>query len=235
MRKSIVIFAALAVLIGFGPPAQAGDFKSGVHYFELMEKQPVQTGQKVEVTEAFWYLCPHCAELEPMIEAWRKKGMPASAELVIMPAVLRDTWAFHARTYYAFEALGIAQKAHPALLKEIHERKARIGTAQEMAKFAAQFGATEKDFLDAFTSFSVDAKLRWATRLSEAYELDGVPAIIVDGKYRTSAATAGGYAELFELVNFLVAKAASERRGAPAATPPPKPASPAPAKPATPK
>lgn len=222
MRKLLSLFTVVFVIAAVLPAAHARDFKLGMHYFELIEKQPVQTGQKIEIAEAFWYLCPHCAELEPFLEQWLKNGKPANAEFLRMPAVLRDTWAFHARTYYAFEALGIADKAHPALFKDIHERKNRIGTPQDMAKFAAQFGVKEQDFLDAFKSFSVDAKLRWATRLSEAYELDGVPAIIVDGRYRTSAQTAGGYPELFELVNFLVARAAAERRapaGKPAAMP----------------
>jgi thiol:disulfide interchange protein DsbA len=226
MHKIFAMLVAGSTAFLPAAPAQAVEWKSGVHYFELLEKQPVQTGQKIEVTEAFWYMCPHCAEIEPYVEKWLKSGKPANAEFVRMPAVLRDTWAFHARTYYAFEALGIVDKAHVPLFKDIHDRKIRIGTPQEMAKFAAQFGVKEQDFLDAFRSFSVDAKLRWATRLSEAYELDGVPSIIVDGRYRSSAQTAGGYSELFELVNFLVAKAAADRR-APTAAPPPRPAAPA--------
>jgi thiol:disulfide interchange protein DsbA len=42
-----------------------------------------------------------------------------------------------------------------------------------------------------------DSKLR-------GYEITGVPAMVVNGKYRVSAASAGGHKEMLEVVDYLV-------------------------------
>lgn len=190
--------------------AQAASFQPGVHYFELKQVQPVQTGDQVEVLELFWYGCPHCFDLEPYIEAWLQ-NKPEAAEYVRLPAIFRDSWALHARAYYTFEALGIVDQVHKDFFDEIHRRRSRIVSFDQLVNFAGRHGVDAKEFKDAFESFAVDSKLRHARNMTNRYEATGVPTIIVDGKYRATVSSAGGQQQLMELVNFLVAKAAEER------------------------
>ena len=63
-----------------------------------------------------------------------------------------------------------------------------------------------EDFDRTFNSFAVDAKVRRARDLSQRFGIDGVPAIIVNGKYRTSSTLTGGQQQTMEVVNFLIAK-----------------------------
>lgn len=202
-------FGVSAALI-FLSQAYAAEFELGVHYQELTQPQPIQTGDEIEVLELFWYGCPHCFSLEPHIEKWLK-NKPKNAEYVALPAVLRDSWAIHARAYFTFEALGELDKLHPAFYQAIHVQGRRFTSPEGLADFAAEQGIDKKVFLDTYNSFAVDTKLRHARTMAKRYETTGVPTIIVDGRYRATASMAGTQENLMRLVNFLVAKAAEER------------------------
>lgn len=207
LSRVLVGVLLTAVLASF---SYAVEFAPGVHYFKLKQPQPVQTGDKVEVLELFWYGCPHCFDLEPHIEKWLKTK-PANAEYVRLPAVLRRSWAFHARAFYTFEALNVVDRLHADFFDEIHKRKNRVNTTQQLESFVAQRGVEKEKFYDAYNSFTVDSKLRHAQLMSGRYEASGVPTFIVDGKYRATASSAGGLQALLELVTHLVEKAAGER------------------------
>ena len=75
-----VLFAACIAIATFYGPAQAQKYEEGVHYHTLSAAQPVQTGDNIEVLELFWYHCPHCFALEPVLDSWLEQGKPANAE-----------------------------------------------------------------------------------------------------------------------------------------------------------
>jgi thiol:disulfide interchange protein DsbA len=208
--KRITRLAALVMVLLASLNAHAANWEQGVHYFELSEAQPVQSGEKIEVLELFWYGCPHCYALEPFIENWAK-NKPDNAEYVLMPGIFRKDTRFHARAFYTFEALGITEKVHRDFYDEIHQRGNRIYNLDGLAAFAAKHGVTKEKFMDAFDSFAVDANVRNAERMFREYEATGVPTIIIDGRYRLTVGSAGGHEQLLELINFLVDKAAKER------------------------
>lgn len=205
-------FTVIGALMGFvalSARAQSA-FIEGVHYTALREAQPVQTGAQIEVAELFWYRCPHCFRLEPYIARW-KRNKPANAELVEIPAILNDNWAFGARMYYTLEALGLAEELHSAVFQAIHRAKRPLNTPAQFADWAAENGADRDAVIAAIDSFAVESKMRFASLMGRKYRITGVPAIIVDGKYRTSVQLAGGHEQLLQVINHLVDKAAKER------------------------
>ncbi len=191
-------------------PAFGAEYTAGVHFDEIETPQPVQTGDKIEVVELFWYGCPHCYNLEPYIQKWLR-NKPENAEYVPTPAVLRDSWAFHAGVYYTFEALGLVERLHGAFYDAIHKERRNIRSVEAFADWASEQGVDRKQIVDTFGSFGVDSKVRTARMLSERYGATGVPTIIVDGRYRATSTMAGGHEALMGMVDFLVAKAAEER------------------------
>lgn len=207
MKKWLFGIVTALFLISHG---YAAEFELGVHYQELDEPQPIQTGEQIEVLELFWYGCPHCYALEPHLEKWLE-NKPKNAEYVPLPAILRESWTVHARAYYTFEALGVLDELHTAFFDAIHAQKRSFNTAESLADFAAEHGIDKGAYLNAYKSFGVDAKLRHARTMAQKYQATGVPTIIVDGKYRATASMAGNQENLMRLVNFLVAKAAEER------------------------
>jgi thiol:disulfide interchange protein DsbA len=208
MKKALYSLLFLLCLV---PAVQAANYLEGIEYDRLPTAQPVDTGNRIEVREVFWYGCPHCYTLEPHIQRWLKTK-PANAEFVRMPGILRDSWEPQGRAYYTFEALGVLDKLHTPFFKAIHEGQQNLNDEASVANFVAQHGVDQNAFRKAYRSFSVDAAVKNAIRLGERYGLDSVPSIIVDGKYRTSAAKAGSYEALMDIVNFLVQKAAAERK-----------------------
>jgi len=204
----LLIRPALFVLLLLPLIGQA-QFLEGVEYTRV-SPQPVETGAKVEVREFFWYGCPHCFALEPSLGKWLKT-MPKNAQFVRTPAVFNETWAAHARAYYAFEALGITEKMHGALFYALHAEKRPLNTADSLAAFVAEKGGDRKAFLDAYNSFGMQANLNRALQAARAFNIESVPTLIVDGKFMTSANIAGGYDKVPQVLDFLIKKAAAER------------------------
>jgi len=204
------VISTLALLLAFALPVTGQEYEQGINYFPLKIPQPVHTGDKIEVLELFWYRCPHCFELEPYLNKWLK-SKPDFIEYVRLPAVLNRSWAFDARVFYTFVALGLVDSLHEAYFEAIHTDRKRIVTVEQLADWVADKGQDPQQILDTFNSFGVDSMVAHAADMSSRYETDGVPTIIVDGKYRTKVSLAGGHNELIDLMNYLALRAQSER------------------------
>ncbi|HJP06339.1 MAG: thiol:disulfide interchange protein DsbA/DsbL [Proteobacteria bacterium] len=204
------ILSTLTLLLALTLPTAAQEYEEGVNYFPLKVPQAVHTGDKIEVLELFWYRCPHCFELEPYLNKWLK-NKPDFVEYVRLPAVLNRSWAFDARVFYTFVALGLVDQLHETYFQAIHEDRKRIVTVEQLADWVADKGLDPQQILDTFNSFGVDSMVAHAADMSGRYETDGVPTIIVDGKYRTKVSLAGGHNELIDLMNYLALRAQSER------------------------
>jgi thiol:disulfide interchange protein DsbA len=195
------------------PLAGWAEYTEGVEYIEV-PPQPVETGAKIEVREFFWYGCPHCYHLEPVLTRWRKT-LSSKAEFVRTPAIFRDTWAIQARAYYAFQALGVDQKMDGLVFKAIHEQNRSLDTEAGLTAFAVEQGVDEKRFSDAFHAFSMENSLKRVTELQTIYGITAVPTLVVDGRYITSPSLAHGQEEVVKVLDFLIAKAAKERKKRP--------------------
>lgn len=210
MQTLLAAFAALA-FVSTASFAQQEEFFEGGHYDALSSTQSVSTGDKIEVLELFWYRCPHCNTLEVPLQKWLKNGKPENAEYVAFPAVLSPRWEPAARSFYTLEALGLTDELHGKAFYAIHSEHRNLGSAKQLAKWVEEQGHSAQDVLETYDSFAVNTKLNFAKTMTKKYEIQGVPAIIVDGKYRTSVSQAGDHETLFQVINFLVGKAAAER------------------------
>jgi thiol:disulfide interchange protein DsbA len=209
VAKSLCLFAIAASLIACQGEPSAQTLKE-TNYTVIETPIPVSTGEKIEVLELFWYGCGHCFALEPFVDEW-KKDIPENAEFVKVPAIFSARWEFHGKAYYTMEALGVLDEANNAFFHRIHVLRKQINTLDDLSTFLADYGKTEDEVSAAFNSFAVDTKLRNAKILTAKSTASGVPAILIDGKYQTSASLAGSMDKLFPTVNLLVEKAASER------------------------
>ena len=186
--------------------------KEGKNFTRLEEPLKVSTGDKIEVRELFWYGCGHCNALEPVVIQW-VKNKPENSEFIPMPAVFSQRWVFHAKVYFTLQALGIDEKAHPLVFDSIHKLRKPINNLRQLNAFikSNNFDIDPDRVENAFNSFSVDTNMRAANAYSLKSGANGVPAIIVDGKFLASVSSAGGGVQLFQLVNELVELAQAER------------------------
>lgn len=208
-KKRLPLFLILFFLAN--STVSAAEFRAGKDYEELNFPQPVETGKKIEVREFFWYGCPACYSLEPVLNHWLK-NKPANITFIRSPSIANPRWQFHARMYFALNTMGKVNKMHGRIFNAIHIDKKKLNSVEGVAKLLAAHGIKSEDFSRAYNSFGVRLKLKRAEQAGLKYEIHGVPTIIVDGKYRTSPSKAGGEERMMRVINFLARKAAKERR-----------------------
>ncbi len=75
-----------------------------------------------------------------------------------------------------------------------------------MVNFVSQNGVDRKQFLEEYSSFAVDSMVRKAKKKQKAYQIQGVPAVIINGKYQTSGSMSGSYDNLIKIIDYLVKK-----------------------------
>jgi thiol:disulfide interchange protein DsbA len=160
-------------------------------------------GKSVEVVEFFWYGCPHCYNLEPLIEAWAKK-LPPDVQFKRIPAVFNERWAHDAAIFYTFEAMGVLDKLHRPFFDAIHRDHLRTDNQQAMTEWLQKNGVDPKKFYDTMKSFSVQSKTRRAVQLTTAYKIDGTPAMAVQGRFTVSTEQGRSREGLLDTVSYLV-------------------------------
>ena len=198
------------------PAAAPRDWKyeEGTHFVRMVPTQPIVGGaDKIEVAEVFWYGCNHCYDFETYVSRWLEKK-PANVRFVRIPAVWNPLVKLHAQLYYTEEVLVSNDKiANPeqfraAVFAEYHRRGNRMASESSIQAIFERHGVSAEDFSSTWNSFEVSQKLRVAQDLARRYSITSVPTIVVNGKYRTGAAEAGGYPPLMELIDELVAREA---------------------------
>jgi len=202
-RLSFLVAALLTAATTIVLPAAQAQPKSGTDYSELKAVQPVEAKGKIEVVEFFWYRCPHCYSLEPMLEPWVKK-LPADVQFRRVPAVLSDSWAIDAGFFYTFEALGVLDKVHRSFFDAIHKDRLVITSEPAVTEWLKKNGIDRKKFDETYKSFGVQARIKRAGQLSAAYQLEGVPMLAVQGKYTVSAEQGGSQAGMLATADYLV-------------------------------
>ena len=145
------------------------------------------------------------------------KRLPANAEFVKIPAQFGfEAWKTFARGFYTAQALGIAEKSHADMFRTVFvDRKINGGspTFASLAEFYANYGISAEDFTATSRSFAIEAKLKRNEALIKAYGVDGTPEFVVNGKYRISGQSAGGYDKIEPIIQFLIDKEAAAAKG----------------------
>lgn len=180
-------------------------FKADEHYVELSTPVPVAVPGKIEVVELFWYGCPHCYQLEPKLNPWVAK-LPSDVAFRRIPALFGGIWNSHGQLFLTLEAMGVESKVHNAIFEALHQKGLKLATPEEMAQFLADEGIDKTTFLNTFNSFAVKGNMEKARKLAMAYQISGVPALIVNGKYRFDVNSAGGMDQALQLADYLIAK-----------------------------
>lgn len=204
MVKSVFSFILLFFLsfnLLAAEPAKAEAANLG--YEKVEPPQPTANPAKVEVIEFFWYGCPHCYHFEPDLNAWLQTK-PENVTFIRQPAVFNPHWAAHAKAYFTAEALGVLDKMHADFYDSIQNKKMKLESEEELAKFFQEHGVAEADFHKAYKSFSVDTKMRQAEAMAARYGVTGTPALIVNGKYRITGSLAKTFANMISITNSLI-------------------------------
>ncbi len=206
MTPSKLLALTLALLLSAAAAANDGLYLAGADYRELPQRLPSAGAEsgKIQIIEFFWYGCPHCYALEPYLESWMKSGMPAEATYVRVPAALNPSWRVHAKAFYVAEALHLLDQIHQAMFDAIHQERQSLSDEASIRALFLEHGADGAKFDAAWRSYAVEAKLRRAESLARMAGINGVPTMVVGGRFESTVTLAGGREELLQVVNYLV-------------------------------
>lgn len=217
------LLAAVASTVAAATPAASAatpttpptPWQEGVNYTRLVPAQPTSAAAgQVEVLEFFWYGCPHCYAIDPLVESW-KKSKPAYISFSRVPVMWSEGHRSTARLYYTLESMGKLDQLHSEVFKEIHvngdflvtsDPNDTAGAERLQTAFVKKFGITEDAFHKAYRSFAVETALQRADQLVQRYRVEGVPTFVVNGKYLADVRSAGSPEKLISLISDLAAQ-----------------------------
>lgn len=231
-RRRFLSFVALLASSGVGAAeslTNSGEWVEGVHYFRIRSPQPIPTSGKIEVLDVFSYACPACNAFEPTLDRL-EAALPSYVRMAFLPAGFNsaEDWPVFQRAYLTAQLLGVAERSHDAMYDAVWGKgslsiadratgrllsQSRQPTIADVARFYARYGLKEQSFLRTARSPAVDSLIAHSdVRLLE-YGVDSTPTLIVDGKYRLTPVSAGGYSRTIDLVLYLVARERSAQKG----------------------
>lgn len=184
------------------------NFVAGAHYDEFPTRQPlVGSGDKIEVVEIFSYGCPACFNAEPYMHAYAEQ-VADDVEFIRIPASFNKPYELLARGFYAANALGVEKEAHIAIFDAIHVKKRQdlMRNPKALAGFYESYGVDKDKFLKTLNSFFVDSRIDQDRKLAQAYQVSGVPTVVVNGAYQTGGAKAGSMYAWFQILDTLTEK-----------------------------
>jgi protein dithiol oxidoreductase (disulfide-forming) len=208
-RRDFVLAAGATAIAGTVLAQQPKAPTEGSEYRTVKPTQPTEApAGKVEVVEFFWYGCPHCNTLEPLLNDWVKRlPQDVTFRRVHVPFAV----VAHQQLFFTLQALGQVDALHDKVFAAIHKDRQRLDKPEEMADFVARHGVDRKQFLDTYGSFGVRTRMQRASQLAAGYKIDGVPAFGVNGKYVTAPSMVGSNPGALRMVEMLVER---ERKGA---------------------
>ncbi len=201
--KSVLLSLSLLLPLS----ALAADVQEGRDYVVVNPPLGIDTPGKIEVSEYFWYGCPHCFHFEPAIKQWLKT-QPKDVVLRYVAVPLNPAWAPGSKLYYTLEAMGAEEKLRTDVFTAIHvERSLSPNDERAFPAWVAKKGIDAVKFSEVYASFTVQSKVQRAMQLGQGARIDGTPSVVINGRYRI-VEPGGLSAERFaEVADVLVARA----------------------------
>ena len=207
--RAIKLFGLAAMLI-VSAALSAMTFEEGKHYETLLPQPPQgKVGEKIEVLEFFMFSCPHCYNFEPHVAKW-KKSKAADVEFIKVPAMFGRHTNMHGQAFYALESMGELDRMHDAFFHEIHENRNGMKTREDLDAFLTREGVDMKAFDAAMKSFAVASKSNRAASLMRRYGINGVPSLVVDGRYKSGRGHT--FESMLEMTDMLTDKVRDARK-----------------------
>lgn len=191
--------------------AQAGAPVEGQHFVKLSTPASVSLpspDKKVDVVEFFWYGCPHCNNFEPMLEGWIKRLAP-DVSFRRVHVGFGAQHQIHQKLHYALEEMGVLATMHRKVFAAMHapSNRRQLISDSDITAFGNESGIDGAKLVATMKSFGVNTKAARARQLTDAYKIDGVPALGVQGRWYTSGGLAGSLERMVAVADFLIGRA----------------------------
>ena len=197
--------AAAAAAVPLAVRAQGAPVE-GRDYARLAQPLAMPATGKVEVVEFFGYWCPHCNAFEPTLDAWARK-LPADVQFRRVPVAFSAPQEPYAKIFFTLEAMGLLEQMHRKVFAAIHVQRQHLEKDSEILPFMTANGVDATKFSETYKSFTVASKFKQARQLADAYRIDGVPTLGIQGRFFTSPSLAGGAEQALKVADALIQRA----------------------------
>ena len=208
--KSLAVFLLLLSFSLINLASARADIVEGKDYTVLATPQSTQDSNTIEVLEFFWYGCPHCNSLHPHLKTWLI-NIPSDVSFRYVPATLRANWVSAAKIFHAIEAIGMTDVLHDKVYDAIHRDKIDLNQEPILFDWIEKQGIDRKKFEDTYRSFAVQNQVAKSTQMTRQYQLTGVPALVINGKYITSGKMGGTPQDTIKTLEALIEMARKEK------------------------
>ena len=199
MKKAVALMGLVwALSLPIVALASERGWKEGVDYKAIPPANGLKAG---EVIEFFSYGCIHCYNFLPHLERIRQR-LPEKVSLRLIPVSWSESDEAFARSYYAAQQLGVAQKGHAGAFNYAILTLRGKGSIEDMAGFYKGYGADPAALIAIANSPMVDSILNEDRKIYLRIGLKGTPAVVVNGRYITGDVES--YEELEALTMWLI-------------------------------
>lgn len=204
--KKIFIMIGFVIAVIAGPSVAANQqYTEGLDYDLLATEQAMDDPKRIEVVEFFWYGCPHCYQFEPVLNTWAK-NIASDVNFYRLPAVFSPLWETHARAYFVADILDVLADSHAGMFKALHVDRKKLNSPEQLAAFYTQYGINDKRFKRTYQSTSVNVKVERARHVINSYGINGVPALVVAGKYLITTEKGKSFDNMLSIADYLIEK-----------------------------
>ncbi len=204
--KKIFIMIGFVIAVTAGPSVAANQqYTEGLDYDLIATEQAMDDPKRIEVVEFFWYGCPHCYQFEPVLNTWGQ-NIASDVNFYRLPAVFSPLWETHARAYFVADILDVLADSHTGMFKALHVDRKKLNSLEQLAAFYTQYGIDDKRFKKTYQSTSVNVKVERARHVINSYGIDGVPALVVAGKYLITTEKGKSFDNMLRIADYLIEK-----------------------------
>ena len=192
-------------------------------YEVLAQAQPAEAGDKVEVVEFFAYYCSHCRHVDTLFAQWAKEN----TDRVVfkrVPAAFSESMKVQPRMYFALKAMGKHEALQDKIFAAVQDEGNPLDSDQAVFDFVARNNINLAQFKEAYNSFGIRSQVMNVQKLQDAYQIDAIPVVAIDGRFMTSATLASNranvetteeaYKATLAVMSDLIEKVRKERAGA---------------------
>ncbi|MCE0491944.1 thiol:disulfide interchange protein DsbA [Pantoea sp. Mb-10] len=208
MKK--IMFALVGLMLAFG--ASAAQFTDGKQYVTL----PKPVNNQPQIVEFFSFFCPHCYQFERLYQVSDtvKKSLPADTKITKYHVdflggdfgpVVTHAWA-------VAMSMGVEDKVTAPIFDGIQKTQTITDPASLKEAFVKAAGISAEEYDAAWNSFAVKALVANQEKAAKDFDLQGVPAMFIDGKYMINnggldtSSKENFVADYANTVNFLLKK-----------------------------
>jgi thiol:disulfide interchange protein DsbA len=184
MKKIIsILFMVMLPLM-----VSASDYQENKQYTKVSDK----ASKKPEVREFFSYYCPHCLRFEPFFEKV-KKTLPVGVtfernHVDFLQFTTKEIQFMLTKALVVAQQLGREDELSSSIFDYLQVQRGTVSSEKDIRNIFVIQGVDGDKFDKLMSSFTVVSKAKSMRKTQDYFSnkraLTGVPAVIVNGKYR---------------------------------------------------